>query len=153
MRIKGILICIIDGFVFKSLLLGIMFFCSNNPYWKHYHVTEGNNDNVSKVHNIYIGLADVLILLKHINENIMLVDVRNEQAYREGHIPTALAYGNIKKMDYDLNDKQIVVYGNKTQLEEIKNDIVSFLQTYTTQIMIYSGGWEEWTACALNIEK
>ena len=78
------------SFVMTSLLLGFMLFYSSKPSTMHYHVTYGQDSSESDSHANYIDLADILILNRQHAKNIVMVDVRNKEAYAFGHISKAI---------------------------------------------------------------
>lgn len=71
-----------------------------------------------------IKTEEVKTILDNKDENYILIDVREDYEFREGHIPGAIniPLGNITKVDYSL-DKILIVYcrsGNRSNKAAIK---------------------------------
>ena len=138
-------------FVLKSLFLGILIFYASNPFTKHYQETDGNNNTIeTKEQYSYIDLSNILMFIQ--NKNAIIIDTRIDSAYNLGHIPSAISIMNIADSRAELSNKTVVLYGNNSQMSEIRTIASNLISKYTVNAMIYSGSWEEWTACALPIE-
>ena len=71
-----------------------------------------NNNNISNNNVIEsITTSEVKEILDNKNEKYILIDVREEYEFNEGHIPGAvnIPVGNINSIEYD-KDKIIIVY-------------------------------------------
>lgn len=71
-----------------------------------------------------IGTSEVKEIIDNKYENYILIDVREDYEFSEGHIPGAIniPLGNITKIDYSL-DKTIIVYcksGNRSNQAAVK---------------------------------
>lgn len=71
-----------------------------------------------------IKTEEVKTILDNKDENYILIDVREDYEFKEGHIPGAIniPLGNITKIDYSL-DKILIVYcrsGNRSNKAAIK---------------------------------
>ena len=73
----------------------------------------GNNNTSTTNNNVVesITASEVKEILDNKDEKYILIDVREESEYNEGHIPGAvnIPLGNINSIEYD-KDKIIIVY-------------------------------------------
>ena len=83
------------------------------------------NDNTSKVGTMEsISSSEVKEIMDNNDKSYILIDVREDYEFKEGHIPGAvnIPLGNITKVDYSL-DKILIVYcrsGNRSNQAAIK---------------------------------
>lgn len=83
------------------------------------------NDNTSKVGTMEsISSSEVKEIIDNNDKSYILIDVREDYEFKEGHIPGAIniPLGNITTIDYSL-DKTIIVYcksGNRSNQAAIK---------------------------------
>ena len=101
---------------------------------------------------VRIKLADFLILLRQ--ENTLCIDIRENEYYIHGHIPQAIQLTEVISNKYQFQSvERVVLYGNSIIPHYTMERIIHDIEKYTNKdIVIYTGGWEEWKSCGLPIE-
>ena len=139
-------------FIFTSLLIGCFIFYLLCKKKLDAIVFFKNNPIAEEKDNSRIKLADFLSVMQM--NDTLCIDARADEYYRHGHIPKSMPAKYVtqsNKSDIQ-NAGRIIVYGNLTSQREIKN-IVHKLRKYTDKdVVVYSGGWEEWKSCGLPVE-
>ncbi|MDC3166347.1 rhodanese-like domain-containing protein [Candidatus Marinimicrobia bacterium] len=101
-----------------------------------------------------IGI-DLELAKKLFEENTLFVDARAEEFYNEGHIPNAICFDDfdllIEKLENTIGmDDQFIVYCSDSDCGS-SEDLSYELQSYGyNNILLFKGGWKEWTGANLN---
>lgn len=93
------------------------------------------------------------------NRNAIILDARNAEAYRKGHIPNAInipfldVLNFVDKLQMIPRDTLIVVYCEGVNCE-LSHHLYEFMRGMNfTRILHYAGGYEEWVKNKLPVEK
>ena len=98
----------------------------------------------------HITGIDLELAKKLFEENTLFVDARAEEFYNEGHIPNAICFDNfdllVEKLENTIGmDDQFIVYCSDSDCGS-SEDLSYELQSYGyNNILLFKGGWKEWT--------
>ena len=101
-----------------------------------------------------IGI-DLELAEKLFEEKTLFVDARAEESYNEGHIPNAICFDDfdllVEKLENTIGmDDQFIVYCSDSDCGS-SEDLSYELQSYGyNNILLFNGGWKEWTGANLN---
>jgi len=91
---------------------------------------------------------------------IIILDARPPEDYREGHIPGAISvpYDEIlEKPEPFLHelplDQEIIAYCEGIQCSNAEDVALLLQERGYSNVKVFLGGWEEWTASAMPLEK
>ena len=144
--------------VVTSLLFNLL---RNNPL----SFVKDNVDVISDLQSIILESSEPSItgidlgLAKQLfEENTLFVDARAEENYNKGHIPEAICHDDfdllVEKLESIIGmDDQFVVYCSDSDCGS-SEDLSYELQSYGyNNILLFKGGWKEWTDANLIQEK
>jgi len=110
-------------------------------------------DNINqikeKISTSIIREIDVDIAKNLFENNILFIDARAEEYYKEGHIPSALCNDDIEKLINEI-EKQIsfddgfVVYCSDDDCGSSEELAISLQEQGFMNIFLFKGGWKEW---------
>ena len=93
---------------------------------------------------------DLELAKKLFEENTLFVDARAEEFYNEGHIPNAICFDDfdllVEKLENTIGmDDQFIVYCSDSDCGS-SEDLSYELQSHGyNNILLFKGGWKEWT--------
>lgn len=105
---------------------------------------EGYYSKDGEVLKKYFSPEALKTLTENPEENIILIDVRPDSSYQNGHIPTALSYPSsviLSKLDEISKDKYIILYcetGGRAQA------VIKLLEKEGYTKMLNWGGYTRW---------
>ena len=88
------------------------------------------------------------------HEEVLVIDARSSLFYERGHIPGAISLprekveSNVRDVAGELrrkNKKAFLVYCSNVECEDSKRVAFLLYQQGITPIMVYAGGWDEWS--------
>ena len=110
-------------------------------------------DNINqikeKISTSIIREIDVDIAKNLFENNILFIDARAEEYYKEGHIPSALCNDDIEKLINEI-EKQIsfddgfVVYCSDDDCGSSEELAISLQEKGFMNIFLFKGGWKQW---------
>ena len=110
-------------------------------------------DNINqikeKISNSMIREIDVDIAKKLFENNMLFIDARSEEYFKEGHILSALCNDDIEKLINEI-EKQIsfddgfVVYCSDDDCGSSEELAISLQEQGFMNIFLFKGGWKEW---------
>lgn len=107
-----------------------------------------------------IGLDELKVLVE--SGNALILDARPEIFYRLGHIPGALSlpreafkeeYATQRDVLEARRDRPVVVYCSNSACEDSQLVADSLVKLDFKKVLIYKGGWSEWTGNGLPEER
>jgi len=105
-----------------------------------------------------VGLPQFRAALE--NKTALILDARPASFYERGHVPGAL---NLSRDDFandyrrlastlKANDKPIIVYCSGGECHDSKLVANALLSLGSSDVSVYTGGWDEWSAQQLPVE-
>ncbi len=94
-------------------------------------------------------------------ERIVFVDARNDRSYREGHVPGAYPFDRFHPERYlsellpaCANARSVVIYCDGGDCEESEFAALALVEAGVpgANLLIFAGGWTEWSANGLLVE-
>lgn len=125
-------------FSFVSLLFGVYWYFIHVPNYKGYVSKEG------EVLTKYLNPEELLLLSKQENDNIWIIDVREEEYFLLGHIPKAknFPYDKVEQWYSQIPpDKYLILYCDlslKTQ------EVIIFLEAKGYERILNWGKYKRW---------
>ncbi len=123
------------------------------PLFGKWDVSQGivNAGGRCQPHSPEINDAD--LDLAYLNANVLLIDARSRELYREGHIPGALSYplGEFQALRDEFlalfpSDKPIIIYCIGLDCHD-SHDLLKMLENSGyTDLKVYSPGFDGWVA-------
>ena len=97
-----------------------------------------------KIREIDIGIAKNLF-----ENNILFIDARAEEYYKEGHIPSALCNDDIEKLINEIEkkisfDDGFVVYCSDDDCGSSEELAIYLQEQGFMNIFLFKGGWKQW---------
>jgi rhodanese-related sulfurtransferase len=91
-------------------------------------------------------------------KDALILDARSSLYYREGHVPTALNlprdnfaadYVSLRPTLEKSRDRRVIVYCSGGDCRDSKMVAQALMSLGFSNVMVFGGGWEEWTATHL----
>lgn len=145
------------GFGILSLVIGLVVLALNLD-----NFTDGGTRDSTQRSRLLVsrvGLADLILLRK--NPKSLCVDLREKEFYENAHIAGAI---NIPLEDFSRAMEQqdrrflsenvdLVFYSNDKNSDTILPIADDLAKRGIRQVKFFTGGWSEWNACDLPIER